>query len=148
MTVTIEKLMARGVVVAAPDHTVDYVRRQMRTLGIHAVPVAGADGEPVGIVRARDLLGAVDADRPVADVMCREAVVVDRFTEVGAAAARMRRQRQHHVVVVEAGRIVGIVSAFDFLELIEGYRFSVKPDSPDFQTGEFRIPDDELDGKS
>ena len=140
MTVTIDKLMAQGVVVAQPDHSVDYVRRQMKTLDIHAVPVAGKDGQPVGIVQARDLIDATDGQLPVSQVMCRQPLTVERHFDVSAAAALMRRERKRQLIVTEDGRIVGIVSAFDFLELLEGYRFEVK-ESPEFRTGIFHIGD-------
>lgn len=140
MNVTIDRLMAQGVVVAQPSHTVTYVRRQMKTLDIHAVPVADADGTPIGVVRSRDLLDISDPETPVEQVMDRELVTVDRTCEVSAAAALMRRRRQRQVIVTDDGKIVGIVSAFDFLELLEGYRFQ-ETEAPEFRTGIFRIGD-------
>ena len=140
MRLTVEQIMAQGVVVAQADHSVDYVRRQMRTLQIHAVPVADGDGRPVGIVRARDLLGEPDPATPVAEIMCREPVVVTAGVEVQAAADLLRRRRHQHLVVVENEKIVGIVSAFDFLELVAGHRFEMVDEAPEFRTGIIEVP--------
>ena len=140
MSVTIDRLMAQGVVVAQPNHSVTYVRRQMKTLDIHTVPVADESGAPVGIVRSRDLLDVSDPETPVAEVMDPNPVTVDRRADVAAAASLMRRHRQRQAIVTDGGKIAGIVSAFDFLELIEGYRFQEK-EAPEFRTGIFHIGD-------
>ena len=142
MRVTIDKLMAQGVVVAKPDHTADYVRRQMSTLEIHAVPVADDEGRAIGIVRTRDLLGSVSPETPVAEIMCSDPVVVVDTIEVQAAASLLRRRRHHHLVVTRDEKIVGIVSAFDFLELIEGHRFELVEEPPEFRTGIIEVPED------
>lgn len=143
MRVTIDKLMAQGVVVAKPDHTAEYVRRQMSTLEIHAVPVADEDGRAVGIVRTRDLIGpAVTPETPVAEIMCTDPVVVVDTIEVQAAASLLRRRGHHHLVVTRDEKIVGIASAFDFLELIEGHRFEIVEEPPEFRTGIIEVPED------
>ncbi|MEM6792547.1 MAG: CBS domain-containing protein [Acidobacteriota bacterium] len=138
--VKIESLMAQGVVVARPEHSIEYVRRQMKTLDIHAVPVADASGAPVGLVRSRDLIEVADLEAPVESMMCRDFLALDRRVSVQQAAASMRRGRHRQVIVTENGRIAGIVSAFDFLELLEGYRFEHREDAPDLRTGYFKIP--------
>lgn len=140
MSVKIDRLMAQGVVVAQPDHSVHYVRRQMKTLDIHALPVADSHGTPVGIVRSRDLINVADPEMPVERVMEANPITVDRHTDVSAAAALMRRHRQRQVIVTDSGKIVGIVSAFDFLELLEGRHF-VEKDAQEFRTGIFHIGD-------
>ena len=140
MRLTVETIMAQGVVVAQADHSVDYVRRQMKTLEIHAVPVADADGRPIGIVRARDLLDAHDQETPVTDVMCQEPVVASGGIDVQAAAELLRSRRQQHLIVVRDQKIAGIVSAFDFLELVAGHRFEMVDEAPEFRTGIIEVP--------
>lgn len=140
MRLTVDKIMAQGVVVAQSDHSVEYVLRQMKTLEIHAVPVADPDGRPVGIVRARDLLGDPARDTPVTEVMCSDPVVVAGGLDVQAAADLLRRRRHQHLIVVREGKIAGIVSAFDFLELVAGHRFEMKDEAPEFRTGIIQVP--------
>ena len=140
MRVTVEQIMAQGVVVAQADHSVDYVRRQMKTLEIHAVPVADADGRPIGIVRARDLLGVPAPETPVTEVMCEDPIVVTSGIDVQEAADLLRRRRHQHLVVARDGKIIGIVSAFDFLELVAGRRFEMLDEAPEFRTGVIDVP--------
>ncbi|MEL7060784.1 MAG: CBS domain-containing protein [Acidobacteriota bacterium] len=140
MRSSIETIMAQGVVIARPDHTVDYVRRQMKTLDIHAVPVADDDGQAIGIVRWRDLIDAAAADE-VAAVMSKRVLTADLSVDCVEAARTMRANSRHHLVVTERGRIVGIVSAFDFLQLVAGH--GARPsDTAEFATGIFQVRDD------
>jgi predicted transcriptional regulator len=145
MTVRVNDLMAAGVVVARPDHTVDYVRRQMRTLEINAVPVADPDGQPVGIVRSADLIGDVDPKARVDTLMNRNIHTVDQAVHVREAARLMIKERVHHLIVTKAGKISGILSSFDFLELIASHQFDMKSDEPDFKTGIYQVPFDVRD---
>lgn len=144
MSVRVSDLMAPGVVVAQPDSTVDYVRRQMKTLEIHAVPIEGEDGTVVGLVHSRDLIDDLDPETPVEEVMDRDVLTVELGTEVHLAARMMRQHRQSHLVVTDADRIAGIVSAFDFLQLVESTRFVRAGDeTSEFKTGAFFVPKDE-----
>ena len=135
MTLTVDRLMAQGVVVASLDHTVDYVLRQILTLDIQAVPVADAAGKPVGIVRSRDLLKSVNPDSPVSEVMAKHVITIDRKAKIQAAASLMRQNRQRQLVVTDGETIVGILSAYDFLELIERGSFSPSDAASEFRTG-------------
>lgn len=118
MSKTVAQLMAQGVVVATPEHSVDYVKRQILTLDITAVPVADADGKPLGIVRSHDLLRAKDAQDPVSTIMDRDVVTIEKKASAETAAHLMQRRRARQLVVVDAGKIVGIVSAFDLLSIV------------------------------
>ena len=138
MSVTVSDLMSAGVVVAQPDHTVDYVRRQMRTLEIHAVPVAEADGRPIGLVQSRNLIVDLDPETPVREVMDTDVLTVERGTDVKMAAKIMRQKRRNHLVITDAGSIVGILSSFDFLALVENAEFHDDEEAA-FKTGVFQV---------
>lgn len=140
MSVTVNDLMSPGVVVAQPDHTVDYVRRQMQTLEIHAVPVAKDDGTPIGLVQSRHLIVDLDPDTLVSDVMETEVISAERGTNVRMAAKIMRQHRRNHLLITEAGSIVGILSSFDFLKLVESAEFrDDDDDEAAFKTGVFQV---------
>lgn len=142
MSLIVRDLMAQGVVVARPDHTIDYVRRQMKTLEINAVPVADPDGKPLGILRASDLIQAVEADWRVDRVMTLHVPTVEATLGVRDAARLMTEQRVHHLIVTQEGKIAGILSSFDFLELIASHRFEMVADEPEFKTGIYQIHPD------
>lgn len=139
MSLRVVDLMAQGVVIARPDHTVDYVRRQMKTLEINAVPVADPDGKPLGILRASDLIQGVEPDWRVDRVMTLHVPTIEGTIAIREAARLMVEQRVHHLIVTQNGKISGILSSFDFLELIGSHRFEMIPEEPEFKTGIYQV---------
>ena len=75
MTVKIADLMSKRVISAEPHHTVAHVRALMTKNRILAVPIVGANGEPVGIVTSSDLMNEHNERSPVNKVMTEESMV-------------------------------------------------------------------------
>ena len=126
MTVKISELMAKRVITAEPHHTVGRLRRIMERNRIHAVPVVGANGEAVGIVTSADLARRVKDESPVSRIMSDDVFVVPAYNDASVAARIMRKRKIHHVVVTHEKKVVGIISSFDLLKLVEGRRFVAK----------------------
>ncbi|GAB4236719.1 MAG: CBS domain-containing protein [Methyloligellaceae bacterium] len=119
MTVAVAHVMQRRVYFAAPDFTVDHVRELMAAKRIHALPVVTANKKAVGIVTTADVARTMDEDTPVANVMSDIVFRVAATDPVAKAARMMRTKRVHHLVVVDGGEAVGILSSFDLLRLVE-----------------------------
>ena len=126
MTVKISELMAKRVIAAAPHHTVEHVRGMMERNRIHAIPIVGTNGEPVGIVTTADLTRRVKDQSPVSRIMSKDVTVVPAYNDASTAARIMRRHKIHHVVVTHEKNVVGIISSFDLLKLVEGHRYVAK----------------------
>lgn len=132
MNVKIAEVMAKRVISAQPHHTVEHVRGLLRRNRVHALPVVGPDGEPRGIVTSADLVGDLKNGTPVSQFMTRDVRTVPAYNDASVAARIMRKHKIHHVVVTHEKRIVGMISSFDLLKLVEGHRFTVKgaPSAP------------------
>ena len=126
MNVTVAELMSSEIVVSRPDETVSVVRERMLEHGIHALPVVDDAGHAVGIVTSTDLLPGHDDDRLVSSICSRKVYVVPQYSAVHVAARVMRNHRLHHVVVTHEKKVVGVLSSFDLLELVEEHRFTLK----------------------
>lgn len=126
MTVKISELMAKRVITAAPHHTVEHVRGMMERNRIHAIPVVGTNGEPVGIVTTADLSRRVKDELPISRIMSDDVTVVPAYNDATVAARIMRKRRIYHVVVTHEKQVIGIISSFDLLKLVEGRRFVAK----------------------
>ena len=122
----IDDVMARRVVTAHPHHTVAHVRNLMQRNRIQAVPVVGPEDEAVGIVTATDLIDDLKDGTPISGIMTERVYKVPAYNGVDVAARIMRKNKIHHVVVTHEQKVVGIVSSFDLLRLVEGRRFAVK----------------------
>ena len=55
----------------------------------------------------------------VEDFMTRDVVAVEPDTPIAEVAKRMRRDRVHRVFVVDGAALVGVISAFDLVALLE-----------------------------
>ncbi len=126
MNVKIQDLMVERVISARPHHTVEHMRAMMERNGIHAVPILGPEGEPVGIVTSSDLAMEVKNGTPASRIMTRRVFTVPAYNDVYVAARIMRKHRIHHVVVTHEKSVVGIISSFDLLRLVEEHRFVAK----------------------
>ncbi|MFH0944480.1 MAG: CBS domain-containing protein [Planctomycetota bacterium] len=124
--VTVNDLMSAEIVVADADESVGTVRERMVSHAIHALPIVDAEGRAVGIVTATDLLSGPDDERPVSTICSEKVYVVPKYSDVHVAARVMRNQRIHHLVVTHEKKVVGVLSSFDLLRLVEEHRFTLK----------------------
>ncbi len=126
MNVKIKDLMVERVITAQPHHSVDHLRALMERNGIHAVPIVGPEGEAVGIVTSSDLIGDLKGGTPAKQIMSNGVTCVPAYNDVHVAARVMRNHKIHHVVVTHEKQVVGMVSSFDLLKLVEDHRFTMK----------------------
>ena len=126
MSAKIADVMAKRVITAQPHHTVEHARKLMQRNHIHAVPVVGSDGEALGIVTTADLAGDLKNGASVSQVMSDGVYAVPAYNDVSVAARIMRKRKIHHVVVTHEKQVVGMISSFDLLQLVEEHRFTMK----------------------
>ena len=122
----VDDVMTPNVMTMTPHLTTSHVRNLMNDKKVGCFPVVDTEGAPVGIVTSSDLLGDHADGQPISQYMAEKVYTVPRYEDVSIAARIMRNHHVHHVVVVEEHKVVGIVSAFDLLKLVEGHRFVMK----------------------
>jgi acetoin utilization protein AcuB len=130
----VKDFMTRSPVTVHPDALVQGAAQMMRTRKLRHLPVVDGGGKLMGIVTDRDLrqvvfdpavqarLGrAADSLRTLAvrEVMTWGVVTVRPETAIRHAAWLMREQRLGALPVVEAGRLVGILTERDVLRAFE-----------------------------
>ena len=98
----------------------------MRDNSVSAIPVVDSDGHPVGIVTATDFLDDLNEGTPVSHVMAEPVFTVPRYDGPHVAARVMRNHHLHHVVVTEGQAVVGILTSYDLLSLVEDHRYIAK----------------------
>ncbi len=109
------EIMTRNVITLAPEMSADDAQTILLRYRIHGAPVAGPGGYLVGMVSYIDLLA-----RPgdsVRDVMAPDPVWAEEDTPVEQVAAMMLERMVRRVPIVREGRVVGIVSASDIIQL-------------------------------
>lgn len=126
MNVKVQELMTASVVTAQPHMSVEHLRGMLERNKIGAIPVVDSESRPVGILSTSDLVGHLKPGSPVSSVMTEKVYTVAQYDDVSTAARVMRNHRIHRVVVTHEQRVVGVLSAFDLLKLVEEHRFVVK----------------------
>jgi CBS domain-containing protein len=126
VNVKVDDLMTASVVTTEPHVTISHARGVMAKNKIGALPVIDSDGHPVGIVSATDLVADLNPASPVSTIMTDKVYTVPRYDDASIAARVMRNHKIHRVVVTHEQRVVGVLSAFDLLDLVAGHRFIMK----------------------
>ena len=126
MNAKVADLMTESVVSTTPHVTIERVRRILQRNKIGAIPVVDSDDHPVGIVSATDLVPTLKPASPVSAIMTEKVYTVSKYDDVSVAARVMRNHRIHRVVVTDDQKVVGMISAFDLLELVESHRWVAK----------------------
>lgn len=113
-------LVTRAPVVCDAHTTLGEAARIMRSRDVGSVVVVDAEGRPLGIVTTRDLVDIVAAgggERPVSKLMSRDLVTLPSTAFAYEAALTMIERRIRHILVVEHGQLLGIVSERDLFAL-------------------------------
>jgi CBS domain-containing protein len=122
LALTLGQLMKRPPVACLPGETVRRALQTMRELAIGSVVVVDPDRIPIGILTLRDVTdrvvlepGAVDG--PIERVMTPSPVTLPVTETAYRAALTMIRHGVRHIVLVEGGRLAGIISERDLFGL-------------------------------
>ena len=137
--------MARNVVTATPQTTVQDAAKLMINHRISGLPIVDGDGQLVGIVTEGDLLRRAETGterqrsgwsewfspnsrlaaeyikshaRRVAEIMSHDVVSVTELDSLGEIADLMETKRIKRVPVLHDGKLVGIVSRADLLRVL------------------------------
>ncbi|HKQ78800.1 MAG TPA: glutamate-cysteine ligase family protein [Blastocatellia bacterium] len=128
---TVAQLMSTDLFTAHPDDLIDLAASVMEWRHIRHVPVEDDEGRLVGLISHRDLLRLLAQgllSRSVREVTVREIMIRDLTTVAPETPAHealviMLRRKVGCLPVVENDRLVGIITAYDFLafsaEIIE-----------------------------
>lgn len=126
MRIQVKDFMSAPVTTASSEATVREIRALMKKEGINAVPIVlySKDKTTVemtiqGIVTASDIGKNVHEDAPMENVMTSSNVlVVHTDSSAQSAAKMMLRNNVHHMVVMDDGKIKGMISSLDFVKLV------------------------------
>ena len=126
MNVKIADLMITPVMTTTPHQSMGHVKKVMRDNKAGCMPVVNPDHEPLGVITTNDLMGNFPDGARVSDHMTEKLYTVPQYNDVSIAARVMRNHKIHHVIVTHEKKVVGIISSYDLLKLVEDHRFVMK----------------------
>jgi acetoin utilization protein AcuB len=124
----LSELMTHDVKTIHPGEPVSNAAERMKLNSFHHL-VVEQDHQIVGVVSERDLRSAPRRDASVGDVMSTTVVTATPSTTVREAANLLRGRSIGCLPVVEKGKVVGIVTITDLLELLG--KGSAHPEHPE-----------------
>jgi CBS domain-containing protein len=112
--------MSPMVLTVGPQHSLRAVARLMCSRAVGAAVVIDPDGHGPGIITERDVLQSLGAEQDpdgerVADHLTRDVVFAAPDWSLEEAAAAMVRGGFRHLIVLERGETVGILSVRDIV---------------------------------
>jgi CBS domain-containing protein len=99
-----------------------HAAQELNTHKVGALVVIDLEGELVGVVSERDIVrevakrGADAMDEKVSAVMTRKVITAGLDETIDECLERMTDRRIRHLPVVEAGKLVGIISIGDLVK--------------------------------
>jgi CBS domain-containing protein len=118
--VQVREGMNQTILTAGPGHTLREAARLMSARHVGAAVVIDPDGPGPGIITERDILHSVAAgedpdSEQVADHLTSDVVFAAPDWSLEEAAVAMMRGRFRHLIVVEGGETIGILSVRDIV---------------------------------
>lgn len=110
--------MSTMILTVGPGHTLREAARQMSERGVGAAVVLDPEMPGPGIVTERDILHSIGADEDpdserVGDHLTSAVVFAEATWSLEEAAVAMVRGKFRHLVVIDGGEPVGVVSVRD-----------------------------------
>jgi len=142
---TVEQFMTTDLFTVGPDDVLELAANVMHWKHVRHVPVEDKKGRLVGIVSHRDVvellaLGKADLANEIAvrEIMKTDLVVISPETSTLEALYLMRNKNIGCLPVVLRGRLVGLITAYDFLtvsaKLLEERLVNLASEQPGSQT--------------
>lgn len=122
MELRVGDAMTKGVIYATPKENIQRIAEIMKKNDIDSVIVM-EKGKGVGIVTDRDIISKVVADGrdPIAtlvsEIMTSPLITITPSKDIDDAARIMRDKDIRRLIVVQNGKIIGILSEFDLVRV-------------------------------
>jgi CBS domain-containing protein len=113
----IEKIMNTPVVFTQKTVKVSNLKDMFARKKINAVPVIDSDGILSGIVTSADLAAIHNNNLLVADILTPKVHICLKNNRVKDAAKTMLKHNIHHMIVMEDGDVVGMISSMDIIKV-------------------------------
>ncbi len=125
-------LMSPRVTKVGADASLADIAQLLAASGLGGVPVVDAEERVVGFVSEVDIMDALLAGRPThataSALMTAPAITVDEFDRSEDVMRLLRHHRIHHLPVVRAGRLVGIITPADMIRFLVKELLPIPPE--------------------
>jgi CBS domain-containing protein len=121
--VLVKDIMSTPPITVNDRDTVETVAKLMSKHNIGSIVVLGEEGNPIGMITERDIVTRVVAKNAfpskikAGDIMSRPLIGIEPDADINEAAKKMSKLKVRRLVVMEKGKLVGIVSSKDIISI-------------------------------
>ncbi|MCR9290170.1 MAG: CBS domain-containing protein [Bacteroidetes bacterium] len=126
MNIKAEDLMIASVITTHRHQTIGHAKDIMKRNNVHSLPIVDSENILEGIITVNDLTDEISDDTKVGHIMVKKVLTIPKYSGIHVAARIMRNHHIHHLVVTHEKKIVGVLSSFDLLALVEEHRYISK----------------------
>jgi len=111
----VEDIMTTPVIFTQSHVKVLNLKDQFARKHINAIPVLEDDGTISGIVSSSDLVAVHDESLTVNDIRTKRVHIAVKNHRVKDAAKMMVKHNCHHLLVMDDGKVIGMLSSMDIV---------------------------------
>ena len=139
MKIKVADLMSPNVICIKPHFKLAEIKEKFASKKINTAPVVDSEFTPLGIISSLDLLAGESETTLASCLMTKRVYCIPEYESIEVAARMMRNHGIHHLVVTSEKKVIGILSSFDLLKLVENKKFEMKnPSTPKKRGGSSR----------
>jgi CBS domain-containing protein len=112
----VEEIMSTPVIFTQPVVKITHLKDQFSRKNINAIPVMEENGDISGIVTSSDLVAVHDESLTVNDIKTKRVHIAVPHHRIKDAAKMMVKNNCHHLVVMDDGKVVGMLSSMDLIK--------------------------------
>lgn len=109
-------IMSTPVVVTRSEAKLTHVKDLFTRHKINSAPVLKEDGEIEGIISSSDITAFHREDLVAGNIMTRKVQICAINARVKDIANTMTKEGVHHIVVMDNGQVVGMISSLDVIK--------------------------------
>lgn len=113
----VEDYMSAPVMITQRNVSIKHLKEMLERKELSAAPVLEENGTITGIVTSSDLAQANEEDAVVQDIMSERVHIAMKNNRLKDAAGMMVKNKVHHLVVMEEGNVVGMISSMDVMKV-------------------------------
>jgi CBS domain-containing protein len=121
--ISVEEIMRKEIITALDRDSIDVVSRKMDTGNVGSIVIVSNNNKPVGMVTERDIVKRVaaknllPAEVNASQVMSKPLMTIEPNADIAVAMRKMKRASIRRLVVIDKGKMVGVISTKDIINI-------------------------------
>ncbi|MEO9532195.1 MAG: CBS domain-containing protein [Crocinitomicaceae bacterium] len=113
----VKEIMSSPVICKSPSTKLSELKSLFKNKELHAAPITETDGTIAGIITSSDLIAVHNETLEARQILTPKVHICLPNNRVKDAANTMAKHNVHHMVVMEEGKVIGMISSMDIVKV-------------------------------